>query len=204
MTENMLLLPDISLRGDSRIDDRVTVKVKGSSGNVYTIHVYSNDATCSCPDYTRRQQPCKHILFLFGRVCRSADVGRYLAGLPVSHLRSQPVLHDMLDDRVRHLREDGFLLHGPTGFALNYTNIPTNERPPGCTGGRAAINPPDLPVVHRDLEEGEECPICFEGMQKESALCQCRFSCGRWYHSQCMSKWRQRSSQCPLCRARLA
>lgn len=201
----MVLSPFFHMEGE-----RVTAFVEGSSGTEYRIDVYSHDATCSCPDYERRQQNCKHIVFLFGRVCQRESLARHLAGrgqvpwgyFPAGNVRADnPTmvvqdLHELVFDRLIDIQETGIL---DTPLRYEAVHRPRAQPPPLVVEPR--------PVVQRVLEAGEDCPICFERMEDggegSTALCQCRFSCGRWYHSTCMAGWRVRSNRCPLCRGRL-
>lgn len=60
------------------------VKVLGTTKTIYNVKLnfYQNDknreewedvCTCSCPDFTNRQQECKHIFFIMYRVLRGSD-----------------------------------------------------------------------------------------------------------------------------------
>merc|ERR1712151_692915 len=43
--------------------------VLGSTGNVYEVEIGPSPC-CDCPDFLRRQSPCKHVLFVYLRVLR--------------------------------------------------------------------------------------------------------------------------------------
>jgi hypothetical protein len=62
-----------------------TYRVTGLS-DVYTVHMGVNSLhTCTCPDYSGRQEPCKHIFFILFRVM-NIDVQTWLDGADNGHV----------------------------------------------------------------------------------------------------------------------
>lgn len=57
-----------------------------------------------------------------------------------------------------------------------------------------------------ELEEGENCCVCYCEMTNEDNLTYCKFGCGRNLHTECMERWVKHKLQndqqvsCPLCR----
>lgn len=58
-----------------------------------------------------------------------------------------------------------------------------------------------LPKVHFDLEEEQQCSICLETFDTGELLTQ--LPCSHFFHVDCVSKWFQQSTQCPLCRGQV-
>lgn len=57
----------------------VDAVVEGSTGTPYRVAFSRHRVTCECRDYLNRRLPCKHILFIVGRVCRQMPQARRLA-----------------------------------------------------------------------------------------------------------------------------
>lgn len=57
----------------------------------------------------------------------------------------------------------------------------------------------ELPKVRFQQAEHQNCAICLEAYQRGELLTAIR--CGHFFHVECVGRWFQRSSQCPLCRA---
>lgn len=61
--------PDFDALCRCRADDgspavsKGTFAVLGSTGNVYTVTI-TTQPSCSCPDFQKRGDPCKHLLFV--------------------------------------------------------------------------------------------------------------------------------------------
>ena len=49
--------------------------VRGSTGNQYQVRI-GHICTCSCPDFIRRQQNCKHIYFVRGKHRRNTSLAK--------------------------------------------------------------------------------------------------------------------------------
>jgi hypothetical protein len=56
-----------------------------------------------------------------------------------------------------------------------------------------------LPKVSFEGTEQQTCPICLEGYQQGEILTALR--CAHFFHTNCVTRWFQRSTQCPLCRS---
>eukprot|EP00747_Dinoflagellata_sp_TGD_P191162 gnl/TRDRNA2_/TRDRNA2_54160_c0_seq1.p1 gnl/TRDRNA2_/TRDRNA2_54160_c0~~gnl/TRDRNA2_/TRDRNA2_54160_c0_seq1.p1 ORF type:complete len:616 (+),score=85.96 gnl/TRDRNA2_/TRDRNA2_54160_c0_seq1:257-1849(+) len=59
-----------------------------------------------------------------------------------------------------------------------------------------------LPKVRFDQAEQQNCAICLEPYQKGELLTALR--CTHFFHVDCIAKWMQRATQCPLCRQECA
>lgn len=56
-----------------------------------------------------------------------------------------------------------------------------------------------LPRVQFERAEDQGCAICLETFQRGELLTELR--CNHFFHVECVSRWFQRSAQCPLCRS---
>jgi len=56
-----------------------------------------------------------------------------------------------------------------------------------------------LPQVRFDDAEQQNCSICLEAYRRGEFLTSLR--CGHFFHVDCLARWFQRSTQCPLCRS---
>lgn len=56
-----------------------------------------------------------------------------------------------------------------------------------------------LPQVRFDEAEQQNCAICLEAYRRGEFLTSLR--CGHFFHVDCLARWFQRSTQCPLCRS---
>eukprot|EP00928_Gymnodinium_smaydae_P037032 TRINITY_DN25778_c0_g1_i2.p1 TRINITY_DN25778_c0_g1~~TRINITY_DN25778_c0_g1_i2.p1 ORF type:complete len:443 (-),score=70.53 TRINITY_DN25778_c0_g1_i2:62-1390(-) len=171
---------------------QTTFMVMGSTGNVYEVLVGTSPC-CSCPDFQRRQSPCKHILFVWIRVLRlDADDPRiWQKRLRVADVR------EVLERRRAPAVERG--VHAPKDVKDRYKHTfgsqePQEEEEAPATSGRL-----------RKMLDEDDCPICYEAMDSQEeargliTYCSC---CGSNLHKDCMSRWQQASknADCPICR----
>jgi len=56
-----------------------------------------------------------------------------------------------------------------------------------------------LPKVKFEVQEEQQCSICLEAFKYKELLTQ--LPCGHFYHVECVAKWFQGSTRCPLCRS---
>lgn len=59
----------------------------------------------------------------------------------------------------------------------------------------------DLPKVHFDKKEEQQCSICLEAFDTGELLTQ--LPCSHFFHVDCVSRWFKQSTQCPLCRGQV-
>lgn len=164
------------------------LSVLGSTGNVYTVTL-AHIPTCNCPDFQKKQDCCKHLLFVLLKV----------VGLP----RSNPLVFQRayLSSELEHLfgllsnRQVG----GRSGVLAN-----TSVRQ---TFAQLKTGSPVKPTTttsnerRRSLDENNDCPICFDPMSNKERLTFCQYGCGANFHTDCMTRWcRSAQMSCPLCR----
>mmetsp|Transcript_41461 Transcript_41461/g.105629 ORF Transcript_41461/g.105629 Transcript_41461/m.105629 type:complete len:81 (+) Transcript_41461:318-560(+) len=56
-----------------------------------------------------------------------------------------------------------------------------------------------LPKVRFEAIEQQSCSICLETYQKGELLT--ALHCSHFFHVDCLARWFQNSTQCPLCRS---
>eukprot|EP00043_Microstomoeca_roanoka_P012058 m.115864 g.115864 ORF g.115864 m.115864 type:complete len:253 (-) comp15380_c0_seq11:62-820(-) len=206
-------VPTASMQPDSASNTRSTIrrgprhfvfKVMGNSGLPYAIHVREQQQmTCSCPDFVKRQQSCKHIIFLLLRVLEvsMSHAERY------SDRQRRPIVHsDTLNLCENFVRRRVSARHASS----------TPERHASSMHARSSqiASLPSEPssvafVPQKPLEPGDACPVCFEEFAetKSESLLFCKASCGNTVHQACFKQWveSQRSTgkavTCVLCRA---
>ncbi|MED6232501.1 hypothetical protein ATANTOWER_031345 [Ataeniobius toweri] len=145
--------------------------------------------TCTCPAFTKEQQPCKHICWLFLRKFRLPKEHEYAFQLGLSERQLLEVLQGLHQAEAHRTELDASAAAGNPS-----RNVPGKEVGSVC---RKVIQAQDV------------CPICQEGLLlKKQPVSYCRFSCGNSVHISCMKMWadHQRLShsqemlKCPLCR----
>lgn len=196
LSQRLYLLERRDARGSevgSTESSESTFVVMGSTGNVYEVLI-SASPRCNCPDFERRQSPCKHVLFVWLRVLRleSGDPRVWQRKLSMEDVRE--VL------RRCRTRAVGRGLRAPTDAQQRYARLV------GCSGeaGQADGQPPQPCRARRALEE-DECAICYEAMEEheeQAGLVTFCLACGANFHKDCIRRWQEKSRKgdCPLCR----
>ncbi|KAI0681877.1 hypothetical protein BC835DRAFT_1001369 [Cytidiella melzeri] len=162
---------------------REEFQVLGSTGNVYTVTI-QKVPSCNCPDALKGNQ-CKHILFVFAKVLQ----------VPFeSHVWYQKALLSTELEEV--------FAHAP--LAPNDVSNPRIVEAHAQAAGKV----PAVGGKKRAIEEGTECPICYEEMfgTQETLLTLCD-TCGNALHKVCFGEWAKTKGlniTCPFCRAKWA
>jgi len=179
--------------GASQAEDaesaEVTFAVMGSTGNVYEVAI-SSVPRCNCPDFLRRQSPCKHVLFVWLRVLRlEADDPR------VWQRRLGPEdVQEVLRRSCSAATCRGVC--APTRVQRRYKDLT------GTGGSELEASQPGR--ARKALEE-DDCPICCEAFEEQdegNGLVTFCLSCGSNLHRDCIDRWQRASKKgdCPLCR----
>ncbi|ORY27176.1 hypothetical protein BCR39DRAFT_538752 [Naematelia encephala] len=161
-------------------------KVLGSTGNVYTIHI-SRSPVCDCPDCSKGNIPCKHIIFVFLKVLKVPETSMawYQKGLTLSELSDifnaappTPNGSVLVSTKVRN----AFLK--ATGAAVSVEEETVEiEKDVIAPGGKR------LSAI------GEDCPVCYEEMtadeEKTNKLVfdEAITGCGKPLHTECFKMW---------------
>ena len=175
-------------------DSSVDFTVLGSTGNVYTVTL-GHVPSCNCPDHRKRQDLCKHILFVSLKVIglSSSDPLSYQKAYVTSELET-------LFEKLRHRRVGGTVLANEQVRAAV-----TGEPMPTETDSDHHDDDPTSHARRRSLDDGDaDCPICYDTLQDcpASQLTFCRSTCGANFHADCIQKWlsQGRNKGCPTCR----
>ncbi|XP_037332437.2 E3 ubiquitin-protein ligase ZSWIM2 [Pungitius pungitius] len=152
-------------------------------GEVGAVKVSLGDPhVCSCPAFTKEQEPCKHICWVLLRRFR----------LPREHEYS--FQRGLVDRQILEV------LHG-----LHQTKDQRTEDGPSAPGARCQAGS----VCRKPIRAQDVCPICQEELlEKRQPVSHCRFGCGNNVHISCMKVWadhqrlpgRADAVKCPLCR----
>lgn len=171
---------------------RGTFTVLGSTGNVYEV-IIDSIPSCTCPDFQRKQDLCKHLLFVLLKV----------VGLD----QSNPLVFQkgLLQSEVREILE--LAQHRQVG-GIPLANAFVRQRFNEVRGNDDGdVKESDTSNTRRQLDTDSECPICFELMSQSTPLTYCRSGCGINFHRDCVRRWCAASKRpgstprCPHCRS---
>jgi hypothetical protein len=189
--------------------NRVEVQISSSTGDShYDLTFHEEGGDCSCPDFERRQAPCKHMLCVLLRVLRLKDkdyssvedVGESYDHISQSFLslfqRTAPATNDSdkdddsNDNKKKHKTEEE---SGGEAARAEAKGADESAATTEITSTTAA-----------EQAEDEMCIIClleFQPNQTDPPLTQCSAQCKRWLgHRDCLKHWYAKSSLCPLCK----
>ncbi|WVN85326.1 uncharacterized protein L203_100471 [Cryptococcus depauperatus CBS 7841] len=184
VSQRMFMIQRISCQTDPvKIDQ---FKVLGSTGNVYTVTM-GPKPDCDCPDCTKGNLPCKHIIFVFLKILKipRSSALWYQKGLT------------------------------PVELQRIFSNAPA--APPGSIAVNASVHRAYLKATgalsedaleaesgsiqagssgsQRKFAIGEDCPVCYEEMtqadedKKNLVYDESLGGCGRPLHTQCFKMW---------------
>jgi E3 ubiquitin-protein ligase DOA10 len=54
-----------------------------------------------------------------------------------------------------------------------------------------------------DLKDDTDCVICFSEMNKDEEQLEGCDTCKKYFHQECINRWKQHNATCPLCRGAL-
>lgn len=151
------------------------LKIEGSTGNEYELLLTNSGCSCTCPDFSKRLQDCKHIKFVVLRILRKRECPRKI------------VLTDEMEDELNlKFDRDVFI-----DLAKSMENA-------------LHITEPGKKVKQQQQARGAEeesadsdCLICFECLLVECLQCS---TCGKGFHSNCLRVWFKHNHSCPACR----
>lgn len=166
-------VPDVASEG------HVDFTVLGSTGNVYTVQ-FGHVPTCNCPDFTRRADMCKHIMFILLKVMGLSPTN------PLSYQKAY--LSEELQELYTILRTRR------VGGSVRANALV-------CAAAASGQSAPAQGVTRRELTpDDSDCPICFDTLD-DGSVTFCRGACGANFHAACIQRWLSQSrSGCPNCR----
>ncbi|XP_031708113.1 E3 ubiquitin-protein ligase ZSWIM2 [Anarrhichthys ocellatus] len=144
---------------------------------------------CTCPVFTKEQEPCKHICWVLLRKFRLPRDHEYSFQLGLVERQILEVLHG---------------LHQTKDYRTENDPSAASGTPSQPVTGQEAGN-----VCRKVIQAQDVCPICQEVLlEKKQPVSYCRFSCGNNVHISCMKVWadhqrlsdRKETVKCPLCR----
>ncbi|XP_040888616.1 E3 ubiquitin-protein ligase ZSWIM2 [Toxotes jaculatrix] len=145
--------------------------------------------TCTCPVFTKEQEPCKHICWVLLRKFKLPREHEYSFQHGLVERQILEVLHGFHQTKAQRMRNDQSAASG------------TQSQP--VTGQEAGS------VCRKSIQAQDVCPICQEELlEKKLPVSYCRFGCGNNVHISCMKVWaehqklsdRDKPVKCPLCR----
>ncbi|CAJ0755329.1 1747_t:CDS:10, partial [Entrophospora sp. SA101] len=154
---------------------------------VYNVEI-STLPKCSCPDFSRGGNLCKHILFVYLKVLRVNPSSSYI------------YQKALLTNELRQIFQNA--APNPTVLANQRVRDKYAKIVGGVNSGSddaSSVKRPRQPI------EGD-CPICYETLSETEKLVWCKDSCGNNVHEVCFDQWKssKRSSgdeiTCVYCR----
>ncbi|KAM7375437.1 hypothetical protein PAMA_014506 [Pampus argenteus] len=145
--------------------------------------------TCTCPVFSKDQEPCKHICWILLRKFRLPRDHEYSFQHGLVERQILEVLHGLYQTRDHRTENDSSAVSG----------IPSQP----VTGQEAGS------VCRKMIQAQDVCPICQEELlEKKLPVSYCRFGCGNNVHICCMKVWAdhqqlsdgEETLKCPLCR----
>ena len=158
-------------------DGSFRFKMMGNSGKAYDIVAHlGEDISCSCPDHQVHHNFCKHIMHLLIRVI----------GIP-----RQTVFEHYY--RNRNFAVGSETIHPCIAWFDRKKNNLDDVLP-----GEPAVEE-EIPgqVKRREIEEDDDCPVCYEAFADtaQEQTIWCRVGCGKSVHQSCFLKWSQSISR---------
>ena len=180
------------------------LSIMGSTGNCYSVTL-QRQPTCTCPDFIKRQQSCKHWLFVVCKVLQlDQDDDNHHAPLiyQAAYLSNEvQYLVERLQTRMIQLGRN------------NNNNDNTNTT-------HSIMAKPNVQQAYQQIQQEqhdneketmtnsrpsvtEECAICLDTLTTTTTtrLTSCQ-QCGSFFHANCIQLWlrQPQQSSCPLCR----
>jgi Ring finger domain/SWIM zinc finger len=162
--------------------------------------------TCTCPDFLRKQDLCKHIFFVLIK-CIGVDVQSYL-------LYQKAFLSNEI--RALFIKMEERRTGGTVAVVEASETVRAAYKKCITSGGDDGDDDDDNDgVARKSLEADADCPICFDSLVEEDSgsnglgrssgagnLVYCRSACGSNFHADCIRRWLAQSSHsdCPNCR----
>lgn len=153
----------------------------GSTKNVYKVCLLNDGSmTCDCPDSEthakRFKVMCKHICFIYLKICKSTDLTFFntkrLSDNDIAKLEARTKMLTSTDTAKKYY--DNYLSH-ITNKSLNFDEA---KRENSC--------------------DDAECPICFEELISNIKFCP---QCSNPVHEKCIIKWLEQQDTCVYCRS---
>jgi len=154
--------------------------VKGLT-NTYTINLNMNVMTCNCQDFINRQKSCKHLYFIISRIAQNESIIKLIEMNEKKYKSCYPL--------------------GETNF--NTLSTCLKQRLKARFNENENEKKQTKQIIPMSFIPDQECPICYEIMDKNDNITQCEKQCKQYFHKECILLWLDTSSSCPLCRIKI-
>jgi hypothetical protein len=207
ISQRLYLLKEIERTTTSAASDNNFSRlfdVLGSHGDVYHV-IIGQHSKCSCPDWLRRKEHCKHIYFILHRYLK---VPLYSELLTLSTFDDIQLAQIFSIQNEHQQKSNAHTLAPHDNNILDrYTTIFDHKKNTNVEPKQS-----EEKVKEKLLEEDEACPICLEEMTMNDVkqpLLWCKTQCGKHMHEHCLKHWAKamtssgtrHTTSCPLCRA---
>mmetsp|Transcript_21405 Transcript_21405/g.59557 ORF Transcript_21405/g.59557 Transcript_21405/m.59557 type:complete len:369 (-) Transcript_21405:120-1226(-) len=166
--------------------------VLGSTGNVYNVDI-ERIPTCTCPDHAKNNDLCKHILFVLLKVMGVSHKCRLIYQQAWTSGELKKMFADFRK-RWNTVRGNGVMAKGTVQTA--YAQLKDGSKKREQVEG--------MECRQQDINEADDCPICFDPLSTGGQCTFCKAQCGANFHEDCIRSWLQSQAQdsqkCPLCR----
>lgn len=81
--------------------------VRGTTNNIYNIKLDKINYSCSCPDFQTRNNVCKHILFIIGKIGEETTIAKNLFNF--NHIYDENlynIIVDSVKDRLNKIKKE--------------------------------------------------------------------------------------------------
>lgn len=170
-------------------EKKAVLKISGSTKNVYTVSIDSNEGKlwCDCPDMkshaARHGVWCKHCCFTLLKVGKW-----YTPSTFIEKNVSEECFHQILER-----------LHTVSGSEIVNTQL-TNAFKSMQSSSSSSEKISIFDAKVREIGEEDECPICYDLLSSgEVKSCP---ECHQYVHSACIQKWLETRDTCVLCRSK--
>jgi len=152
--------------------------IMGSTGNVYDILI-NHDPTCTCPDFKKRHQRCKHIYFIL------------LRGMNL----------DKIDEDKKHFTNDDLEVMF-ANIPKSMTNLYVDPTQVSKYQDMKTKQSTTIKVEPKELSD-DVCPICLDDLDNNEPIDYCKYSCGKVVHVECFAMWAKKyDNTCLFCKKR--
>jgi len=157
-------------------DDNFSLKLSGSTLNIYTITLNNNTLKCDCPDKTQDTY-CKHVCFiicLIGNIYNEETFTRnYLEVNEIKSICNR--LYNNCDDDPNIIWKYIIDEYNNIKDNINYFN------------------------KENSINIKTNCSICLEILEEDNNLAKCP-NCKNAFHDNCIKNWLKINRTCALCR----
>ena len=185
---NKALKETFILIDKKQTENKVTIKLIGKTGNIYTITL-NEDSTleCDCPDshFCRQQQiACKHLCFIHNKIAMIWSNYFYhnLALRDRDRLKLiKKIRNYQISTELQHKYQELLKLQDETGPRPETNIIITN-----------------LFSTENIRNIDDECPVCCQSLENDIVKCP---DCLNGIHTRCAELWLKRRKTCVYCRS---